>query len=102
MGGVPGSAPESTHHTEEVTMDMSVHRFAELFAQLGLPSDEPAIRRFIATHSPLAAGIELADATFWTAGQAAFLREEIVRDADWAEVVDQLNAALRAPPSAPA
>ncbi len=37
-------------------MDMSVHRFAELFAQLGLPSDEPAIRRFIATHSPLAAG----------------------------------------------
>jgi hypothetical protein len=81
-------------------MDMSDHRFAELFAQLGLPSDEPAIRRFIATHSPLAAGIELADATFWTTGQAAFLREEIVRDADWAEVVDQLNAALRAPPAA--
>ncbi|MGA8391539.1 MAG: DUF2789 domain-containing protein [Burkholderiaceae bacterium] len=80
-------------------MDMSAHRFTELFAQLGLPADEPAIRRFIATHSPLAAGIELADATFWTAGQASFLREEIVRDADWAEVVDQLNSALRAPPS---
>ena len=83
-------------------MDMSDHRFTGLFAQLGLPSDEPAIRRFIATHSPLAAGIELADATFWTTGQAAFLREEIDRDADWAEVVDQLNAALRATPSASA
>jgi hypothetical protein len=82
-------------------MDMSVHGFTELFAQLGLPSDEPAIRRFIAAHSPLAAGIELADATFWTPGQASFLREEIVRDADWAEVVDQLDAALRSPPSRP-
>ena len=61
----------------------------------------PTIRRFIATHSPLAADIALADAPFWTTGQAAFLREEIVRDADWAEVVDQLNAALRAPHSAP-
>ena len=26
----------------------------------------------------------------------AVLREEILEDADWAEVVDQLNAALRA------
>ncbi len=83
-------------------MDMSAHRFTELFAQLGLPSDEPAIRHFIATHSPLAADIVLADAPFWTAGQAAFLREEISRDADWAELVDQLNAALRRPPCAPA
>ena len=80
-------------------MDMSGTPFYRAFAQLGLPADQPAIRRFIATHSPLAAGIELADATFWTAGQASFLREEIVRDADWAEVVDQLNSALRAPPS---
>ena len=82
-------------------MDMSVHRFTELFAQLGLPPDDQTIRQFIAAHSPLAADIVLADAPFWTAGQAAFLREEISRDADWAELVDQLNAALRAPLSAP-
>ncbi len=78
-------------------MDKSAHRFTELFAQLGLPSDEPGIRAFIAAHSPLGADIMLADAPFWNAAQAAFLREEIVEDADWAEVVDQLNAALRAP-----
>ena len=82
-------------------MDLSVHRFTELFAQLGLPPDDQTIRQFIAAHSPLAADIVLADAPFWTAGQAAFLREEISRDADWAELVDQLNVALRAPSAAP-
>ena len=83
-------------------MDMTVHRFTELFAQLGLPPDDQTIRQFIAAHSPLAADIVLADAPFWTVGQAAFLREEISRDADWAPLVDQLNAALRAPHSLPA
>ena len=77
-------------------MDQSIHPFAELFAQLGLPSDEQSIRQFIASHTPLAAGIALAEASFWTPAQASFLREEILEDADWAEVVDQLNAALRA------
>lgn len=78
-------------------MNMSVHRFSELFAQLGLPSDEAGIRQFIKAHTPLAANIELPEAPFWTAAQAAFLREEILEDADWAELVDQLNLALRQP-----
>ncbi|MDQ3060882.1 MAG: DUF2789 domain-containing protein [Pseudomonadota bacterium] len=78
-------------------MDNSFHRFSELFAQLGLPADEQSIRQFIATHSPLAGDILLADAPFWTPAQASLLREEILEDADWAEVVDQLNAALREP-----
>ncbi|NML85069.1 DUF2789 domain-containing protein [Polaromonas sp.] len=76
-------------------MDKSNHLFSELFAQLGLASDEPAIRQFIATHTPLAADLDLADAPFWTESQAAFLREEILEDADWAELADQLNLALR-------
>ena len=76
-------------------MNMPVHRFTDLFAQLGLPSDESGIQRFLAAHTPLAADIALADAPFWTPGQAAFLREEINRDADWAELVDQLDASLR-------
>ena len=71
------------------------HRFSELFAQLGLPADEASIRLFIAAHAPLAPEVPLADAAFWAPSQATFLREEIVRDADWAEVVDQLSAALR-------
>ncbi|MDW3682116.1 DUF2789 domain-containing protein [Cupriavidus sp. CV2] len=78
-------------------MDNAFHHFSELFAQLGLPADEKGIREFLATHSPLAPDVVLADAPFWTPAQATLLREEILEDADWAEVVDQLNAALRVP-----
>ena len=77
-------------------MDQPIHRFSELFAQLGLASDDQAIAQFLAAHRPLADEIALADAPFWTAAQAAFLREELLEDADWAEMVDQLNVALRA------
>ena len=75
-------------------MDKPIHRFSELFAQLGLPADAPAIGQFIAAHAPLAADIDLADAPFWTTSQATFLKEEKLEDADWAELVDQLNLAL--------
>ena len=77
-------------------MQSAFHRFSELFAQLGLPSDPPSIAEFIATHAALPGNVELADAPFWTPAQAAMLRNEIADDADWAEVVDQLNVALRA------
>ncbi|MDL2172826.1 DUF2789 domain-containing protein [Stutzerimonas sp. FeSN7] len=76
-------------------MDASTHAFHNLFEQLGLPNDDVSIRRFIETHSPLADDIYLADAPFWTPAQASFLREEILEDAGWAEVVDRLNVALR-------
>ncbi|CAN5230167.1 DUF2789 domain-containing protein [soil metagenome] len=75
-------------------MDLSTHTMSDLFAQLGLPSEEADIQAFIASHRPLAGGAALADASFWTPTQARFLREEILEDADWAEVVDQLNLAL--------
>lgn len=66
-----------------------------LFKQLGLDHDQASIDRFIKRHSPLPEGCRLADAPFWDKAQAAFLREEILEDADWAEVVDQLNLLLR-------
>jgi len=75
-------------------MESSMHSLSNLFAQLGLLSDEFAIQRFIKTHSPLATNILLSDAPFWTPAQASFLREEILNDSDWAEVIDQLNAKL--------
>lgn len=78
-------------------MDKTFHRFSELFAQMGLPTGSSDIEAFLRLHSPLSGEIALADAAFWTPAQAAFLREEWREDADWAEVVDQLNAALRAP-----
>lgn len=77
-------------------MEQPVHAFHDLFEQLGLPNDNDSIRRFIERHSPLPDDVLLADASFWTPAQATFLREEILEDADWAEVVDNLNVALRA------
>ena len=77
-------------------MELPVHSLGNLFAQLGLPSDDAAIERFIATHAPLADTVPLDEAPFWTPSQAAFLRDEIREDADWAEIVDQLNLRLRA------
>jgi hypothetical protein len=78
-------------------MDNPIHLFSDLFAQLGLPADEPGIRQFIAAHTPLAADLELPLASFWTPAQAAFLREALLQDSDWAELVDQLSQALRRP-----
>lgn len=80
-------------------MNASHHRFSELFAQLGLPSRPADIAAFIQAHAPLAGHIRLEDAPCWSPAQATLLREEILGDADWAEVIDQLNLALRAAPS---
>jgi hypothetical protein len=77
-------------------MEASIHTLSNLFAQLGLPSDETAIDNFIKSHSHLASNVLLSDATYWTPAQASFLREEILNDADWAEVIDQLNTRLHA------
>jgi hypothetical protein len=76
-------------------MDKSTHRFHELFAQLGLPSDEHGIAQFLKTHTPLADSIKLPDAPFWSSTQADFLHEALLQDSDWAELADQLSQALR-------
>ncbi|MEA5125298.1 DUF2789 domain-containing protein [Xanthomonas floridensis] len=75
-------------------MEHPVHPFSELFAQLGLPSDEASIRTFIAEHSPLPGEMRLEEAPFWTPAQAQLLREERLDDADWIVTIDQLNIAL--------
>ena len=79
-------------------MEESTHSLPSLFKQLGLPSGPADIEKFVTTHSPLKPGLKLADAGFWSASQAAFLRKEILEDADWAEVVDQLNLMLHGKP----
>lgn len=76
-------------------MEAPVHELKDLFEQLGLPSEADSIRRFIESKRPLAHDVALADAPFWNTAQAGFIREELQRDADWAELVDQLDAALR-------
>lgn len=77
-------------------MERPVHNLSNLFAQLGQPNDEASIARFIETHAPLPDSLQLHEATFWTPAQAGFLREAILEDGDWAEVVDELNNDLRA------
>ncbi|KAA3652121.1 MAG: DUF2789 domain-containing protein [Proteobacteria bacterium] len=76
-------------------METPIHPLSALFAQLGLPNDSASIDAFIARHAPLAGEVKLAEAPFWSPAQASFLREEIAEDADWAEVVDTLDARLR-------
>lgn len=80
-------------------MELPNHTLGELFEQLGLPSDADSIEAFVASHRPLPDGMFVADAPFWTAAQAQFLREEINEDADWAEVVDTLGSLLSHQPS---
>ena len=76
-------------------MEYAQHSLNQLFAQLGLPADDHAIDCFIARHGPLPGDMPLARAPFWSPAQAAFLEVEILEDADWAEVVDELNLRLR-------
>ena len=77
-------------------MERPVHSLSALFAQLGQPDDEKSIMDFIESHRPLDDEVLLHEASFWTPAQASFLCEAIRDDADWAEVVDELNAGLRA------
>lgn len=76
-------------------MEEPIHPLSSLFDQLGLESSEAAIDRFIAQHKPIPAEVELHKASFWNPSQADFLRQTIEEDADWAEVVDHLDAMLR-------
>lgn len=75
-------------------MESPVHRFDELFRQLGLPDDAASIESFLAAHRPQPNDLAVCHMPFWTASQAAFLHEEIMKDGDWAEIVDELGLLL--------
>jgi hypothetical protein len=75
-------------------MDMTTHDIATLFAQLGLGNSRSAIKAFVASHK-IPADISLAQASFWSNAQASFLTENLKQDADWSDVIDQLNILLR-------
>ena len=75
-------------------MDMTTHDMTTLFAQLGLDNSPSAIRAFVASHR-IPTDISLAQASFWSNAQASFLTENLKQDADWSDVIDQLNVMLR-------
>lgn len=75
-------------------MELPNKDMSTLFEQLGLPSDPQSIDDFIACHAPLPNEVRLADAPFWNDSQRALLRDEWIEDAEWAPIVDELNARL--------
>ncbi|KPC28188.1 Uncharacterized protein ABJ99_3345 [Pseudomonas syringae pv. cilantro] len=78
-------------------MDLTTATLNDLFAQLGLGSEDKDIDAFVAAHQ-LDDDVKLIDAQFWTPQQAAFLKELLREDAEWAPVVDDLNARLHKKP----
>lgn len=72
-----------------------------LFVQLGLHGDELGVLRFIRQHRPLPAETDLLKAPFWTPRQAALLWRLQRRGSHWAQVLAQLDAALRGQPVYP-
>ncbi len=77
-------------------MEMHQHSLETLFEQLGLPSSRNDIQKFIEHYShKLDHTAPLHKADFWNQSQSEFLKEAKEEDADWAEVVDQLDTLLR-------
>lgn len=76
-------------------MDITTPNLNSLFAQLGLPNSDQAIADFIAQHK-MADNIHIANADFWNPSQRHFIKESLEEDAQWTEVIDQLDAQLRA------
>ena len=72
-----------------------IHSMNTLFDQLGLESSDDQINSFIAKNKPIPLDIPLDKASFWSDSQKTLLKQLISEDADWAIVVDDLNARLR-------
>lgn len=75
-------------------MDTTPQDLPHLFSQLGLANDDEAIEKFIREHQ-LPSNILLQQAAFWTVSQKHFLAESLNEDAQWTEVIDQLDTLLR-------
>lgn len=76
-------------------MQLPTHRLADLFDQLGLDSTQQAIDEFVGAHQ-LSADTKMEDAPFWNVSQVQLFVEAREQDADWVELVDELDALLHA------
>lgn len=74
----------------------NTHELHHLFDQLGLPSEEADIDRFLARHH-LQDDERIFQAQFFTPQQQAFLKEGWKADSDWCTPIDQLDLRLRQP-----
>ncbi len=76
-------------------MELEPHSLKMLFQQLGLPDEEADIEKFIVRHRPLPRDMEIYEASFWNKSQSAFLKQALDDDAEWSELVDELDAMMR-------
>lgn len=70
------------------------HNIKSLFEQLGLGSSDAQIKQFLHNHK-LSGTDTIENASFWNASQATFIHDAKQQDAEWALVVDELDAMLR-------
>ncbi|WP_369750687.1 DUF2789 domain-containing protein [Photobacterium sp. SKA34] len=75
-------------------MEQFQHNLSHLFSQLGLNNSDEFIQSFIIQHQ-LAQHQNIAEAPFFSTIQRRFIKECQEQDADWCEVIDQLDALLR-------
>lgn len=66
----------------------------DLFCQLGLDASDEGMDYFIYQNKGLPDDVHIEQADFWTDSQRAFIKAELEEDAQWCEVIDQLNAML--------
>lgn len=67
---------------------------SKLFSQLGMANDTASINGFVDANAPMSGDVQLHEAAFWSASQAAFLHDALLDDAEWAVIVDELNSDL--------
>jgi hypothetical protein len=77
-------------------MEAEQHHMSTLFAQLGLPNDEQSITEFVQQHT-LTPKTPIWEAPFWNSAQARFLHESLHQNAEWCEIIDELNILLHSP-----
>ena len=75
-------------------MDTTTNDLTHLFQQLGLSHSNDDIALFV-NNNKLDKHTLLIDAKCWNNGQRAFLKEALHEDAQWSEVIDQLDVMMR-------
>ena len=76
-------------------MESNHTKMQDLFAQLGLANDQASIDKFVSDNGGLARKTHIENAAFWSKPQAEFIKNALAEDAEWAELIDQLNTLLR-------
>ncbi|MGX9459925.1 DUF2789 domain-containing protein [Shewanella sp. A14] len=75
-------------------MDTTSNDLSHLFQQLGLPHHQENIEDFV-NKNKLEKHTLMIDADCWNPSQKAFLKEALLEDAQWSEVIDQLDVMMR-------